>query len=201
MLPFPGIVYLFHSFSSLSCRSSAGAVCDSPGATNDYTAYSCSSLASLTEALQGQYHLVGDNAYVLTTHLMTPFKSIAAGDVFRDSFNFHLSQLRIRIEMAFGRLVTRWGLLWGPLRASLPHNTAAIQAMLRLHNYCIERGLPMEGFVEPGMPSIDPVTGALTDSRFHTARDAGRRASATEAEQRRNNIVAFLQQNNITRPQ
>ncbi|KAE9161337.1 hypothetical protein PF002_g32397, partial [Phytophthora fragariae] len=33
----------------------------------------------------------------------------------RDNYNFHVSQLRIRIEMAFGLLVNKWRIFKQPL--------------------------------------------------------------------------------------
>ena len=46
--------------------------------------------------------LVGDAAYELTEHLLTPFTGSQQLDQGKDAFNFYLSQVRIRIEMAFG---------------------------------------------------------------------------------------------------
>ena len=46
--------------------------------------------------------LVGDAAYELTEHLLTPFTGSQRLDQGKDAFNFYLSQVRIRIEMAFG---------------------------------------------------------------------------------------------------
>ena len=46
--------------------------------------------------------LVGDAAYELTEHLLTPFTGSQQLDQGKDAFNFYLSQVQIRIEMAFG---------------------------------------------------------------------------------------------------
>ena len=46
--------------------------------------------------------LVGDAAYELTEHLLTPYTGSQQSDQGEDAFNFYLSQVRIRIEMAFG---------------------------------------------------------------------------------------------------
>ena len=46
--------------------------------------------------------LVGDAAYELTEHLPTPYTGSQQLDQGKDPFNFYLSQVQIRIEMAFG---------------------------------------------------------------------------------------------------
>ena len=55
---------------------------------------------------------VADNACVPNEHVLTPFnKAESRGCQTRDIFNFHLSQCRIRIEMAFGRMAGKWKIL------------------------------------------------------------------------------------------
>lgn len=55
----------------------------------------------------GPFFFVGDNAYVLCDELLIPFSGNNLTESQR-TFNFFLSQQRIRIEMAFGRLSTKW---------------------------------------------------------------------------------------------
>ena len=57
--------------------------------------------------------LYGDNAYVNTSNMVTPFKMATKG--LKDDFNFYHSQLRINIENAFGMLVKQWRILQTPL--------------------------------------------------------------------------------------
>jgi hypothetical protein len=49
-----------------------------------------------------------------------------------------LSQLRICIEMAFGRLVTKWQILCTPVEGPLSKCASAFQACCHIHNYCID---------------------------------------------------------------
>ena len=58
-----------------------------------------------------EYSFFGDAAYTLTEHLLVPFTGSQQDNVDNDAYNFYLSQLRIQIEMAFGRLVWKWGIL------------------------------------------------------------------------------------------
>jgi len=52
--------------------------------------------------------LFGDNAYVNTKHMATPYPNVKQGR--KDAYNFYHSQLRICVECAFGMLVGRWGI-------------------------------------------------------------------------------------------
>ncbi len=72
------------------------------GRSSNYKAYLKSSLLlSLIESLPPWYFIAGDNAYVCTEHLLTPFMGSSHYNTENDTYIF-LSQLRIRVEMAFG---------------------------------------------------------------------------------------------------
>jgi len=59
----------------------------------------------------------------------------------KDNFNFYASQCRIRIEMAFGMMQMKWGILQRPLVCSLRNTKWLAQAIARLHNYVINERL------------------------------------------------------------
>ena len=123
------------------------------GASSDCLSFEASELYSrLENGLMHQdgdvrFVLFGDNAYLNTAYMATPFANVA-GDpnrVAEDSYNFFHSQLRIRIECAFGMLVQRWGIL----RMAMPRNlsvtkvVALVVALAKLHNFCIgESNIP-----------------------------------------------------------
>jgi hypothetical protein len=65
------------------------------------------------------YFVVGDNAYVCTEHLLTPFCGNNRIIPENDAYDFYLSQLRIRVEMAFGLLKTKWRILRTALKLPL----------------------------------------------------------------------------------
>jgi len=54
-----------------------------------------------------------------------------------DSFNFHLSQLRINVECAFGMLVQRWGIFWRQLRCKFDNLAVVVTCAVKLHNLCV----------------------------------------------------------------
>ena len=53
--------------------------------------------------------LFGDNAYINTMFMTTPFKAVSGGIL--DAFNYYHSQVRINVECCFGMLIHRWGCL------------------------------------------------------------------------------------------
>ena len=54
------------------------------------------------------------------------------------TYNFHLSQLRIRVEMAFGLLTTKWQIFRTPIGVHLNCLTDICGAAARLHNFVID---------------------------------------------------------------
>jgi hypothetical protein len=104
--------------------------------TADSLAFRGTSLGQrvLQEMLPAGFFLVGDAAYTLTNSLLTPIAGkLASIGVYADSYNFHLSQLRINIECAFGILVRRWGVLWRPLECSFFKMPHVVLCCMRLH--------------------------------------------------------------------
>lgn len=75
-----------------------------------------------TARLPPSFYLIRDTTYRLSEQLLTPFprRNLALDE---DSFNFHLSQCRVRVEMAFGVFVQAWVKTRGPTD------------FLRLHNF------------------------------------------------------------------
>ena len=89
--------------------------------------------------LSSGYFIAGDNAYPLLKNLLIPFSGAAAREEINDTYNFYLSQLRIRIEMTFGRLTCKWRIFRKNLsdRNGAAKNTRIIRVGARLHNYVI----------------------------------------------------------------
>ena len=106
----------------------------SPGATNDWVAWNRSALCKAVSRLPKGFHILGDAAYPISDQLLTPYpgKNLPPGE---DTFNFHLSQIRVKIEQSFGILVSQWGILWRPLRVQFAGRTDLIAALFHLHNF------------------------------------------------------------------
>lgn len=122
-----------------------------PGGVSDVRAYSKLKLKQLVERLPTGYYIIGDNAYVPTEHLITPFSGSQRDDPANDAYNFYLSQIRIKIEMAFGHMTTKWRILRAPLEVKLKTGTMVVMSIARLHNFVIsERPSAV-------LESIDPI--------------------------------------------
>ncbi len=82
--------------------------------------------------------LFGDNAYINSIFMATPYPNTSGGS--KDNYNFYHSQLRIRIECAFGMLVKRWGLLRMaiPFGITIKKTIALVNCLAKLHNFCID---------------------------------------------------------------
>ena len=116
-----------------------------PGGANDIFAYRRCTLETQIERLPLGKYVIGDNAYVCTEHLLTPFSGDAKKKAFNDLYNFHISQCRIRIEMTFGRFTNKWRIFRRPLELKLDNIGPVFLCATRLHNFCINEKILEEG--------------------------------------------------------
>ena len=107
-----------------------------PGSTSDVVALRQISLNNLIEDLPLGRYVLADNAYVCSEHLLTPFPGEQRWQPQNDTYNFHLSQLRIRIEMTFGRFMNQWRLFRRPLQVKLKNAGSVFMCAARLYNFC-----------------------------------------------------------------
>jgi hypothetical protein len=80
----------------------------------------------------------GDNAYINSQYMVTPYPNTSGGS--KDNYNYFHSQLRIRIECAFGMFVQRWGIprTAMPANITVPKTISMVLALAKLHNFCID---------------------------------------------------------------
>jgi DDE superfamily endonuclease len=118
------------------------------GSTLDCLSFACSRLgrALQSKASLGIYWIAGDAASDCGSGLVVPWSKGQLLDekdgLFRDSFNYFHSSLRIHVEQAFGMLVSRFGVLWKPIRFDITRVAQIVSSCMRLHNYCIDYGIP-----------------------------------------------------------
>ena len=122
-----------------------------PGAASDVTAFGRTQLKMWLPELPIGYYVIADNAYVPTEHLITPFSGSQKDNADHDSYNYYVSQLRIKIEQAFGLMTTKWRILRTPLHVKLENVGAVVLAIARLHNFCISERPDVE-LAEPVEP-------------------------------------------------
>eukprot|EP00808_Paulinella_micropora_P026172 g22064.t1 len=134
------------------------------GGTHDQLAYTVSGLDDILKGLPPKHYGVGDNGYLPHEYLLVPYKgrSLRTTAPYKDSFNFHLSQLRIHVERAFGMLTARWGILWKPVSASLAGTLSILNAetisQLGLPRVADEYGRLINDFEVEDMLTINPAT-------------------------------------------
>ena len=138
-----------------------------PGQTNDAVAYEATGLHDLLEKLPSGVYVAGDAAYVLTEHLLVPFTGTSRHDPDRDSYNFYLSQLRIRIEMTFGLLTTKWRILRKKLENTLENSAKLLEACARMHNYVLNCQIRDEEETEEAATEDD-----RTEPEIHVMHDS-----------------------------
>lgn len=112
------------------------------GAEHDSTAFKSSNLHKRLLKKYKWYfenglYFIGDSAYGIKSFLLTPYDNVLHGTD-EDNYNFFHSSARIWIECAFGEIDLRWGILWRPLKFSLKHNIAIIDACMRMHNFIVD---------------------------------------------------------------
>jgi hypothetical protein len=114
-----------------------------PGVTGDRDAIKQCSLHGLIERLPPGICVIGDAACSLPSHRAHGSVYQGADKLVRkyDDFNFFASQYRIQIEMAFGMMQVKWGMLQRPLGCSIKNMLWLAQEVARLHNYCINERL------------------------------------------------------------
>ncbi len=73
---------------------------------DDQTAFENTGAYDSVVSLTLGYYIICDAAYIASDRLLTIFHGADRLNVDNDNFNYYASQLRIRIEMAFGLMVT-----------------------------------------------------------------------------------------------
>lgn len=143
-----------------------------PGGCNDIVAYRRCGLQPMINSLPLGRYIIGDNAYVCSEHLLTPFSGNEKFEARKDAFNFYISQLRIRIEMAFGMMTNKFQILKRPVTIGVHSLGKFLLTIGKLHNYCIDERHAMN--MTAALPSRTPV------AYIRTSNDDDNSTSSTE---------------------
>jgi hypothetical protein len=133
-----------------------------PGKTPDQLAFERTSLFQVVQKLPLGLYIVADAAYTLTDQILVPYTGSQRENPEKDAYNFFLSQLRIRIEMSFGLLTTKFRILRSPLQTKLAMSASVFEACARLHNFVINNDWEDEDFED--MDETDMEIVALPNS-------------------------------------
>ena len=163
-----------------------------PGSCPDGSALALTSLQQWIESLPFGFYVVADNAYVISEHTLIPFSGSQRDVPQHSCYNYLLSQLRIRIEQAFGQYSVKWRIIRKPLETSLTTSSKVLTACARLHNFIIDNDWQQDEIIT----SAD-VVGSLSEiyrpslSRFETQQGVSFL---------RDNIVSHIEENGYRRP-
>jgi DDE superfamily endonuclease len=131
-----------------------------PGVMADREAIRRCKLGKLIASLPSPYVAIGDAAYTACEQLAAIFFGNAGKQVRYDNFNYFASQLRIRIEMAFGMMQGKWAILEKPLKVPITKVWKLVVAIARLHNFCINERI---GETPTRRPRLNPSTPQAAD--------------------------------------
>lgn len=113
-----------------------------PGVMHDRAAFAEKingvSLKEIVEQLPMGYVIVADCAYEASENVTPIYAGNDARNKDYDNWNYYASQLRIRIEMAFGLMQQKWQILKAPLQIDLKNMKHVVGAICRLHNFIID---------------------------------------------------------------
>lgn len=179
--------------------------------THDSLAWALSPVGARVNAgeLPYPFFVNGDSAFVLSNSMIVP-----SGIRELDDFDFEQSSNRMPIECAFGILVRRWGLLWRPLSMRFDRRAPIIGALLRLHNFCIDKRIADETRDVNGISEITPDRWALTPKFDKSGRpveylrtlgsqtraEPGAPVGSSERSRRRDELAAGIKEAGLGRP-
>ena len=112
-----------------------------PGSINDRDAIKETPLPYLLRNLPQGFVVIADAAYEATEYLVSLFYGVHVLDPENNNFNFYGSQCRIRVEMAFGMMSQKWGILKRPMSVKPSQCTNIVMCIARLHNFTINEHL------------------------------------------------------------
>ena len=158
-----------------SCRF-IGFSCNTSGSTSDFVAFKQSNCYTSWQEVPSPFFYVGDCAYPLSPHCLTPFvgTQLPTQD---DVFNFYHSQLRITVERSFGIFVNVFRILHTPLQFSIRVTCDVVEACVLIHNYRINEGCQLvarassnNAIFRSALEHSGDVFDVLDDERYVTER-------------------------------
>jgi hypothetical protein len=130
------------------------------------------------------FHLLGDNAYVLSEHMLIPFSGSQRDDPAKSTYNYFLSQLRIPVEQTFARFTGKFCIFKKPLDVNLKNATKIILACVRLHNFIIEHD-PIDDYEPDAAPYEGELAGGMFEEEYSTTINDFRSQEGTSVLQQR----------------
>ena len=108
-----------------------------PGAVHDARVYRNSPVSQLVALLPPNFHLLGDSAYPLSTHLLVPYRDNGHLTPLERRYNKIHSSTRVDVERAIGLLKCKWRRLKHLEMMSVSDIPSFIIAACVLHNFVL----------------------------------------------------------------
>lgn len=110
-----------------------------PGSFHDQRVYRLCNLSDSVESLPDNYHIIGDSAYTLTSHMMVPYKDNGRMTIAQRSYNYKHSCNRMVVEHAFGLLKNKFPRVHSTLQVrTWDRAVNIILACMILHNFILD---------------------------------------------------------------
>ena len=139
----------------------------------------------------------------LSNNMLIPFSGASRHDKHNLTYNFYLSQLRIRVKMAFGRLTTKWRIFRTDLNCC-NKNCQIVRVGMKLHNYVINSDdlklnrYNCNNYRDLG---VEPLDDGPQGNRGHLPLTSRPTTSSNHNNSiRRSNIVNMIKDRDIVRP-
>nr|CAH7756448.1 unnamed protein product [Callosobruchus chinensis] len=111
--------------------------------------------------IMAPFVFLGDEAFPLREYLMRPFpRTTLRDDEENESFNYRLSRARMVVECSFGRIVTKFRVLYKAIETNVCNAIDIVKAITLIHNIIIDiegtTDAEMEYFKDPKIDSLAP---------------------------------------------
>ncbi|XP_067935439.1 uncharacterized protein [Watersipora subatra] len=156
--------------------------CNTSGSAHDATVFHRSPLAGFLDARLPKHdlmindvavplHILGDPAYPISAHIMKgyPGKNLTPA---QESYNVYLSSSRMSVEIAFGRLKSRWRCLSKRLDVAYTVVPLLITTCCMLHNICESLKTPVPPAVQELFQQPVTISDLTTDKEAQPIREA-----------------------------
>ena len=91
------------------------------------------------QILKTPYFFIGDDIFGLSRHMMKAYNRNANLSVSQEALSYRLSRARMTVEMAFGRLVSRFRIFHRPIEISVDTCDLLVKSCCILHNFLTKK--------------------------------------------------------------
>jgi hypothetical protein len=109
-----------------------------PGSFYDSYALALTRLKNWIDSLPSGLYVLANNAYIVSDHVLIPFSGTQQHVPQNSSYNYFLSQMRIRVEQAFGQFSLIWRIIRKPFETRLTTFSILLGTCATLRNFIFD---------------------------------------------------------------